>query len=649
MKMKLLIIMSMLSALVWSAQAGNLVDYGFDQTNLVVDAVGANLTAGDLVKSAGNVVDTDAKANPYGIPHWKNFGTAAALSFSLAPDSGYGVSCTNLAFAVQIDSNTGDKERKLEITSSATGTNVLHTLYNYAAWVAAGSNPADDKLPNTNAWEDRNIDLSGFAALQNVSGSITFTFTISDVSTGTPVNGNMRMDDIGVDGTVAEYTPTDILADYGFDQTNGVADAAALNLTAGNLTWTTGSIPTSDGKISLDGLPQWKKYGTEATLDFTLSPDEGYGISCTNLSFEIQMDSSATIQRKMEVTSSATGTNILFEIYNAQYASDLGIPSSSPSYLTTDFEVRSIDLSVWNTLQDVTSDLTFYFTFSGPGADNGNLRMDAFLLNGGVAVSTNTIPALLGYEMGTNTPHVVDASVQATVLNVDTNAGDTVVSVVFDKTLEPDPTPDGTQPFLQVYSTNSRVVVTVEPDPSYEVNLSELAFEMQIQNGGRWVELTSSATGTNVLWAVKTGTSTADAQLVSTGFNSYSIDLSGIPELQGVTDATTFEFEYFTDSGDADQNARNWRFDNLYVYGGNAVIPPSSIEEFGIGITDGSNVVLSWQGNPAGTYTIQRKLDLVYDTVWSNVVENIPGVSGIMSVTNEATEDQAYFRTILVD
>lgn len=646
MKMKKSIMISIMSLLVWSAQAGNLVDYGFDQTNGVADAVATDLNAGDVSWSTGFIATTDGKANPYGMPHWKKSGTAATLSFTVSPDEGFAVDCTNFAFAVQMDSATGTKERKLEVKSSATGTNVLHTLYNYAAWQAAGSNPADDKT--TPDWTTRDIDLSGYSELQNVSGAVTFTLEFIDVSSGTPANANMRLDDIGLDGSVEVAAPaTDVLVEYGFDQTNGVADASAANLTAGEFFKSTGTYPTSAGKTSSDGLPQWKKFGTEATLSFTLSPDEGYGINCTNLSFEIQMDSSSTRQRKMEVTSSATGTNMLFEIYNAQYAADLGISEIDPSRLGTEFETRLIDLSDWSALQDVTSDLTFTFTFSGPGADNGNMRMDAFLLNGGVAVSTNTIPALLGYEMGTNTSQVVDASVLATVLAVETNAVG-FSDYLFDKTLATDPTPGGTQPFLQVYSTNSRVVVTVEPDPNYTLDLTELAFEMQIQNGGRWVELTSSATGTNVLWAVKTGTATADAQLVSTAFSSYSIDLSEIPELQGVTETTTFQFEYFTDPGDADQSEKNWRFDNLYVYGGNGVIPPTSIEEFGIGTIDGTNVVLSWQSNPAGIYTIQQKLDLFFGT-WSNIVENIPGISGVMSVTNDTTEPQAFYRTILVD
>jgi hypothetical protein len=142
-------------------------------------------------------------------------------------------------------------------------------------------------------------------------------------------------------------------------------------------------------------------------------------------------------------------------------------------------------------------------------------------------------------------------------------------------------------------------------------------------------------------------TDDSDAPQVTTGFNSYSIDLSGIAELSNLTSAVTFQFEYFTDAVPAVPGSKNWRFDNIYLYGASSVLPPTSIDEFAIGMVDGTNVVLSWQGNPAGTYIVQRKLNLVYDTVWSNVVENIQGVSGTMSVTNDTSEPKAFYRTIL--
>ncbi len=154
-----------------AAQADTLVDYGFDQTNGVADASNVQITAGTFSWDQGGVVSTDGKVNPYGMPHWKKSGTAATLSFTLTPDAGFGADYTNLSFAVQMDSATGTQERKLELTSSATGATVLYTLYNYAAWQTAGNNLGDDHT--TSDWTTRDIDLSGFSALQNRSAAAT--------------------------------------------------------------------------------------------------------------------------------------------------------------------------------------------------------------------------------------------------------------------------------------------------------------------------------------------------------------------------------------------------------------------------------------------------------------------------------------------
>ncbi len=60
---------------------------------------------------------------------------------------------------------------------------------------------------------------------------------------------------------------------------------------------------------------------------------------------------------------------------------------------------------------------------------------------------------------------------------------------------------------------------------------------------------------------------------------------------------------------------------------------------------DGADILLSWMGDRYATYTVQRKLDLVSGS-WSNVMENISGIDAVMTVTNNITEPQAFFRTI---
>jgi hypothetical protein len=69
-----------------------------------------------------------------------------------------------------------------------------------------------------------------------------------------------------------------------------------------------------------------------------------------------------------------------------------------------------------------------------------------------------------------------------------------------------------------------------------------------------------------------------------------------------------------------------------------------AVGNLSVGVNE-TNMVISWDGNSLGTYTLQRKLDLVTDR-WSNIVENIPGIDRAMSVTNDTSEPQAFYRII---
>jgi hypothetical protein len=61
---------------------------------------------------------------------------------------------------------------------------------------------------------------------------------------------------------------------------------------------------------------------------------------------------------------------------------------------------------------------------------------------------------------------------------------------------------------------------------------------------------------------------------------------------------------------------------------------------------DGSNLIMGWIGVSGESYAVQRKEDLVEDLVWSNIVTGITGV-GPISVTNDTTDPQAFYRTVL--
>ncbi|VGO18988.1 Ig-like domain-containing protein [Pontiella sulfatireligans] len=56
-------------------------------------------------------------------------------------------------------------------------------------------------------------------------------------------------------------------------------------------------------------------------------------------------------------------------------------------------------------------------------------------------------------------------------------------------------------------------------------------------------------------------------------------------------------------------------------------------------------VVVNWVGDSSAKYTLQKSLDLTENS-WSNIAENIPGVDGIMVVTNGLSEPQAFYQVI---
>jgi hypothetical protein len=72
---------------------------------------------------------------------------------------------------------------------------------------------------------------------------------------------------------------------------------------------------------------------------------------------------------------------------------------------------------------------------------------------------------------------------------------------------------------------------------------------------------------------------------------------------------------------------------------------PAEIGEVSFGLA-GTDAVVGWNGTNTATYAVQRRLDLAAGS-WSNIVEDITGVDGVMSVTNATTEPQAFYRIIL--
>lgn len=73
--------------------------------------------------------------------------------------------------------------------------------------------------------------------------------------------------------------------------------------------------------------------------------------------------------------------------------------------------------------------------------------------------------------------------------------------------------------------------------------------------------------------------------------------------------------------------------------------PIDEIGDISMEVVDGSNVVISWTGESVGTYAVQYTSNLALGS-WSNLAENIPGVSGVMSVTGSISSLQCFYRTI---
>ncbi|QHI69435.1 hypothetical protein [Tichowtungia aerotolerans] len=84
------------------------------------------------------------------------------------------------------------------------------------------------------------------------------------------------------------------------------------------------------------------------------------------------------------------------------------------------------------------------------------------------------------------------------------------------------------------------------------------------------------------------------------------------------------------------------RLYNILSFPGDPTI--EAIDDIAIEVIGGTNAVLSWMGDSVGTYTLQYRSTLD-SGAWSNLVENIPGVDAMMSVTNPITGSLGFYRT----
>jgi len=73
--------------------------------------------------------------------------------------------------------------------------------------------------------------------------------------------------------------------------------------------------------------------------------------------------------------------------------------------------------------------------------------------------------------------------------------------------------------------------------------------------------------------------------------------------------------------------------------------PPVEVGGISLAMLNETNSLVSWQSDSAAVYSLQSRPDLVEGS-WSNIVENISGISGAQSITNEVVEPQMFYRVI---
>lgn len=89
------------------------------------------------------------------------------------------------------------------------------------------------------------------------------------------------------------------------------------------------------------------------------------------------------------------------------------------------------------------------------------------------------------------------------------------------------------------------------------------------------------------------------------------------------------------------------RVDNIYIQAASDAEPPPPPDIGDLGIAQaGTDMVVSWNATNTATYVLQSKADLSF-VGWSNLVENIAGVDGTLSVTNSTADTKAFYRVII--
>ncbi len=187
--------------------------------------------------------------------------------------------------------------------------------------------------------------------------------------------------------------------------------------------------------------------------------------------------------------------------------------------------------------------------------------------------------------------------------------------------------------FLNGGSSN---LVSFESSDSISISMNlrtstDREMRFVLKQGGTWYVSSANYTADSLFTLAPASDSWAEFDTATYAYGAF-----------GATTFTNVEAVGFYIS-DAKDNFTQLRFDAFDVV---ATLTAPSQPEFNLSIgTVSANVVIGWQGDAATSYALQMKENLQAES-WSNIVENISGLDGAMSVTNGLDWQQAFFRII---
>lgn len=113
-----------------------------------------------------------------------------------------------------------------------------------------------------------------------------------------------------------------------------------------------------------------------------------------------------------------------------------------------------------------------------------------------------------------------------------------------------------------------------------------------------------------------------------------TLDLSGVALESG--DRLFFMITY------TNPNERSFTMDDVFL-----ALPAYEIGDVTWTLSDENGLTLSWDGDASETFALQFDENLVSAPGWSNLVEGIEGMDGMMSVTTDTSRAQSFYRIIV--